>query len=111
MKRAILLTFFLIALVVAGCGGTSSATLSSDDAAVVGSQQITKDQFQSLMDRAQSSYAAQKKPFPSRGARKYNQRRAGGAPSTNQQAESDKEGAWRGIRSPDAKPNAPPEKW
>jgi len=54
-------------LVVAGCGGTSTATLSSNDAAVVGSKQVTKDQFQSLMDRAKTSYVAQKRPFPKPG--------------------------------------------
>ena len=52
MRRLILLTFFLVALLVAGCGGTSTANLSSDDAAVVGSKQITKDQFEQLMGRA-----------------------------------------------------------
>ena len=57
MRRSILLTFCSLALVAAaGCGGTSTATLSSNDAAVVGSQSITKDQFQGLMDRAKASY-------------------------------------------------------
>ena len=52
MRRSILLTLCSLALVAAGCGGTSTAKLRSDDAAVVGSLPVTKAQFQSLMDRA-----------------------------------------------------------
>jgi len=65
MKRPILLAFLSLVFVAAGCGGTSTAKLSSSDAAVVGSLPVTKDQFQSLMDRAKKSYEAQKKPFRS----------------------------------------------
>ena len=63
----------MLALVAAGCGGTSTATLGSDDAAVVGSTPITKDQFQALMDRAEKSYTAQKHPFPKPGTTEYEQ--------------------------------------
>jgi parvulin-like peptidyl-prolyl isomerase len=62
-----------LALVVAGCGGTSSAVLRSDDVAVVGSQHVTKDQFRELMDRAKRSYEAGKQPFPKAGSTQYEQ--------------------------------------
>jgi foldase protein PrsA len=73
MRRSILLALISLVLVVAGCGGTSTATLSSNDAAVVGSKAITKDQFQSLLDRAKTSYVAQKRPFPKPGSTEYEQ--------------------------------------
>ena len=73
MRRSILLTLCSLALVAAGCGGTSTASLSSNDAAVVGSQAITKDEFQGLMDRAKASYDTQKKPFPKPGTTAYEQ--------------------------------------
>jgi parvulin-like peptidyl-prolyl isomerase len=110
MKRLILLTFFLIALVVAGCGGTSSATLSSDDAAVVGSQQITKDEFQSLMERAQASYTAQKKPFPKPGTAEYEQLKGQAVTFLIQQAEFEQEAESMGIKVTDDKVNTYLEK-
>src|SRR6476620_10148900 len=106
MKRLILLTFFLIAFGVAACGGTSTATLSSDDAAVVGSQQITKEEFQSLMDRAQSSYAAQKKPFPKPGSTEYEQLKGQAVTFLIQQAEFEQEAASMGIKCTDDQVNA-----
>jgi parvulin-like peptidyl-prolyl isomerase len=74
MKRRIaLLALTSLALVAAGCGGTSTASLSSNDAAIAGSKEITKDQFQALMDRAKKSYDAQKRPFPKPGTAEYEQ--------------------------------------
>jgi parvulin-like peptidyl-prolyl isomerase len=110
MKRLILLTFFSVALVVAGCGGTSTATLSSDDAAVVGSQQITKEEFQSLMDRAQSSYTAQKKPFPKPGSAEYEQLKGQAVTFLIQQAEFEQEAESMGIKVTDDKVNTYLEK-
>jgi foldase protein PrsA len=73
MKRLIPLAFLSIALAVAGCGGTSTATLGSDDAAIVGSQAITKEELSSLMDRAKKTYDVQKRPFPKPGTAEYEQ--------------------------------------
>jgi foldase protein PrsA len=110
MKRLILLTFFGVALVVAGCGGTSTATLSSDDAAVVGSQQITKEEFQSLMERAQSSYTAQKKAFPKPGSTEYEQLKGQAVTFLIQQAEFEQEAESMGIKVTDDKVNTYLEK-
>jgi foldase protein PrsA len=98
MKRSILLTFLLLVLVAAGCGGTSTATLNSNDAAVVGSMPVTKDQFQSLMDRAKKSYDAQKKPFPQPGTTQYEQLKGQAVTFLIQRKEFEQEADAMGIK-------------
>jgi parvulin-like peptidyl-prolyl isomerase len=100
MKRVILLMGLCVAL-VAGCGGTSSATLGSDDAAVVGSQPITKEQFQDLMGRAEKSYKAQKRPFPKPGSTEYEQLKGQAITYLIQQAEFAQEASNMGIKVSD----------
>src|SRR6266545_4401033 len=73
MRRLLLFVFASAALLAAGCGGTSTASLGSDDVAVVGSQEVTKDQFQTLMARAKKSYDTQKRAFPKPGSTEYEQ--------------------------------------
>ena len=103
MKRALILAFVSLALVVAGCGGTSSTTLGSSDVAVVGSTQVTKDQFKSLMGRAQKSYEAQKRPFPKPGSTEYEQLKGQAIAFLVQRAEFAQEAANRGIKITDSK--------
>jgi foldase protein PrsA len=110
MRRSILLTFCSLALVAAGCGGTSTATLGSNDAAVVGSQSITKDQFQELMDRAKASYDTQKKPFPKPGTTAYEQLKGQAVTYLIQQAEFEQEADAMGIKVTDDKVNTYLEK-
>jgi parvulin-like peptidyl-prolyl isomerase len=98
MKRSILLTFLLLVLLAAGCGGTSTATLNSNDAAVVGSMPVTKDQFQSLMDRAKKSYDAQKKPFPKPGTTEYEQLKGQAITFLIQRKEFEQEADAMGIK-------------
>jgi parvulin-like peptidyl-prolyl isomerase len=105
MKRSILLTFISLALLVAGCGGTSTAVLSSNDAAVVGSKPITKDQFQGLMDRAKKSYDAQKRPFPKPGTTEYEQLKGQAVTFLIQRAEFEQEAEAMGIKITDDKVN------
>jgi parvulin-like peptidyl-prolyl isomerase len=105
MKRPILLAFSLLVLLVAGCGGTSTATLSSSDAAVVGSKPITKDQFQSLMDRAKKSYQSQKRPFPKPGSTEYEQLKGQAVTFLIQRAEFEQEAEGMGINITDDKVN------
>jgi foldase protein PrsA len=72
--RRFVLPLATLALLAAGCGGGGggkTASLGGGDVAVVGGQQITKDQFQALMGRAQKSYAAQKRKFPKAGTSEY----------------------------------------
>jgi len=105
MKRSILLALISLVLVGAGCGGTSTATLSSNDAAVVGSEPITKDQFQSLMDRAKTSYVAQKRPFPKPGSTEYEQLKGQAVTFLIQRAEFAQEADAMGIKITDDKVN------
>ena len=67
------LTFALLsalALVAAGCGGGTKA-VPGDAVAVVGSQTITKAQFNFLLDGAKRTYKARKSPFPKPGTTQY----------------------------------------
>ena len=68
------LTFALLsalALMAAGCGGGGSKAVPGDAVAVVGSQTITKAQFNFLLDGAKRTYAARKSPFPKIGTTQY----------------------------------------
>src|SRR5213080_4155186 len=102
MKRLILLAILSVVLVVAGCGGTSTATLGSDDAAIVGSQAITKEQFRSLMDRAKKSYVSQKRPFPKPGTAEYEQLKGQAVTFLVQRAEYAQEADAMGIKVTDS---------
>jgi parvulin-like peptidyl-prolyl isomerase len=97
MRRFLLFGFASLALLVAACGGTTSASLGSDDVAVVGDQQISKDQFQQLMQRAQKSYVAQKRPFPKAGSAEYEQLKGQAITFLVQQAEIDSEASKLGV--------------
>src|SRR5207245_1752669 len=94
--------FLALAAVAAGCGGTSTATLGSDDAAIVGSQAITKEQFRSLMDRAKKSYDAQKRPFPKPGTTEYEQLKGQAVTFLVQRAEYAQEADAMGIKVTDS---------
>src|SRR5437868_134285 len=67
----------LLALVVlaAGCGGGggsgSAKSVTASDVAVVGSDSITKTQFNDLLAGAKRNYAARKTPFPKAGTSQY----------------------------------------
>lgn len=98
MKRTLLLMVFAVALAVAGCGGTTTASLRSDDAAVVGSEPITKTQFRELMNRAEQSYKANKRPFPKPGSTEYEQLKAQALTYLIQQAEFAQEADIMGIK-------------
>jgi foldase protein PrsA len=101
MKRLAFLVLCSLALVVAGCGGTSSATLNNDDVAVAGSQQVTKEQFTALMNRAKKSYDAQKRPFPKPGSTEYEQLKGQAITFLIQRAEFEQEAKDMGIKITD----------
>jgi parvulin-like peptidyl-prolyl isomerase len=101
MKRAVLFASLALAFVAAGCGGTSTASLGSDDVAVAGSQEITKEQFQALMGRAKTSYDAQKRPFPKPGSAEYEQLKSQAIAFLLQRAEFAQEAEDRGIKITD----------
>jgi parvulin-like peptidyl-prolyl isomerase len=65
----------LFALLFAGCGG-GSASVSSDDVAVVGSTHITQQQFNDLLAVQKASMKASGQPFPAAGSTQYAQLRS-----------------------------------
>jgi parvulin-like peptidyl-prolyl isomerase len=102
MKRLAFLALCSLALVAAGCGGSSSATLNNDDVAVAGSQPITKAQFTALMNRAKKSYDAQKRPFPKPGSTEYEQLKGQAITFLIQRAEFEQEAKDLGIKITDS---------
>jgi len=101
MKRLILLVFTSLALVVAGCGGGSTASLGSSDVAVVGEQHVTKQQFQDLMVRAEKSYKQSKRPFPKAGSAEYEQLKGQAVGFLLRRAEYEQKAADLGIHVTD----------
>lgn len=111
MRRLVLLGFASLAFLAAACGGTTSAPLGSGDVAVVGDQQISKDQFHQLMDRAQKSYEAQKRPFPKPGSTEYEQLKGQAITFLVQQAEVESQAKKLGIDISDSKVNQEIERY
>jgi len=103
MRRLVLFGFASLALLAAGCGGTSTAPLGSGDVAVVGGQQISKEQFQQLMARAQKSYDAQKRAFPKAGSAEYEQLKGQAITFLVQQAEVEEQAKKLGVDISDDK--------
>jgi parvulin-like peptidyl-prolyl isomerase len=75
MKLLRLLTLPVLlaaALLVAGCGGGGGAkSVPANAVAVVGSDTITKTQFNNLLEGAKRTYKARKTPFPKAGTAQY----------------------------------------
>jgi parvulin-like peptidyl-prolyl isomerase len=103
MTRLAFLALTTLALVAAGCGGTSTAALGPDDVAVVGSQEVTKEQFQAIMARGKQSYDAQKRPFPKPGTAEYEQLKGQAVTFLIQRAEFAQEAENLGIEITDEK--------
>lgn len=103
MRRPLLIAVFSLALVAAGCGGSTTANLGADDVAVVGSKQVTKVQFQELMARAKKSYDTQKRAFPKPGSTEYEQLKGQAITFLVQQAEVEEQAESMGIEVSDAK--------
>jgi parvulin-like peptidyl-prolyl isomerase len=100
MIRLALLALTTLALVAAGCGGTSTAAIGPDDVAVVGSEKVTKEQFQAIMGpegRARKSYEAQKRPFPKPGTTEYEQLKGQAITLLIQRAEFEQEAEDFGV--------------
>ena len=92
----------LVAALVAGCGGGSSAKLGPDDVAVVGSDHVTKTQFDNLMAEAKASYAEQGRSFPKQGTTEYQSVQAQAVSLLVQQAARETKAASMGIEVGDA---------
>ncbi len=103
MRRLVLFGFASLALLAAACGGTSTANLGSDDVAVAGDQQISKEQFQQLMARAKKSYDQQKRAFPKAGTAEYEQLKGQAITFLVQQSEVDEQAKNLGVDVSDEK--------
>jgi parvulin-like peptidyl-prolyl isomerase len=103
MTRLAFLALTTLALVAAGCGGASTAALGPDDVAVVGSQEVTKEQFQAIMARGKKSYDAQKRPFPKPGTAEYEQLKGQAVTFLIQRAEFAQEAENLGVEITDEK--------
>jgi parvulin-like peptidyl-prolyl isomerase len=96
--RRFVLPVACVALLAAGCGsGGGSASLEQEDVAVVGGQHITKEQFRTLLARAEKSYDAQKRKFPKPGTREYENLKGQGVDFLVQRAELEDEADSMGI--------------
>ena len=68
----LLLAVLTVPAVAAGCGGDDGGkSLSRDSIAVVGDQEIAKEEFDALLTQAKKSYEAQKREFPKAGTPEY----------------------------------------
>src|SRR4051794_22392479 len=63
----------LALVVLPACGGSSSSSngVSSGSVAKCADKDITQDQLNDILDRAKTSYTAQKRPFPKPGSAEY----------------------------------------
>src|SRR3954466_10059626 len=74
MKRpAFLLPILAVCALVAGCGGGGGASLKSDDVVVVGSEHVSKSDYDALIAQAKKSFAQQNRKFPKQGTPDYEQ--------------------------------------
>ena len=72
MRRRIPVLFIaVLVLGLAACGGGGTKKVPDDAVAVVGDIEISKPQFDQLMDQAKRSYKQQKREFPKAGTPEY----------------------------------------
>jgi parvulin-like peptidyl-prolyl isomerase len=69
--RILLVPLAALALGIAGCGGGSDE-VPADAIAVVGGKQITRAEFDALINRTKTAYKNAKRPFPKQGTPEYN---------------------------------------
>jgi foldase protein PrsA len=106
MRKSLVL-IILAAGLLAGCGGGGgSAKLSSDDVAVVGSEHISLDDLNTLLNRAKIAYKAQGQKFPKEGTTNYQAIRDNVLTLLVDQAELDQKAASMGIKVTDAEIDA-----
>jgi len=105
MNRSRLLAVFAVAIaagaLAAGCG-SQRQSVGADDVAVVGDQQISKAQFDRLMNQAKKNYVAQHQPWPSPGTTQYEAIRKQAMQFLVQRAEFEQKASDLGIKVTDS---------
>ena len=99
MQKHILRLSFLLAgaALLAACGGSSGASLSGSDVAVVGNQHITQAQFAAMMVQAKRAFALNGRSFPKEGTTAFVTVRSQVVNLLVQQAEEEQKAAAEGI--------------
>jgi peptidyl-prolyl cis-trans isomerase C len=99
-KTTFPLLLVLVAALLAGCGGSSGASLKSDDVATVGKVHISKAAFAALLVQAKKSYASQTPPkaFPKPGTADYETIKGQAVALLVQQAEREQKADSLGIK-------------
>ena len=95
--RTLLPLALLVALFAAACGG-SSTKVPGDAVAKVGSDKITKAEFDAVIGRARKGYKSQKRPFPAAGTPEYQQIKQSAMQFLVQRAELEQKASDYGIK-------------
>jgi len=101
LRPLLILTAAALALVAAGCGGSSS-TVPNDAVAVVNGQPISKSSLDQLLTQAKVTYKNQKRPFPKAGSAEYQALQSQAITFLVQRAEFAQEANKMGIKVTDA---------
>jgi hypothetical protein len=98
MKKTFLFPIVLVAALLAGCGGGGSASLKSEDVAVVGKIHVTKTAYDALLAQAQRSFQQQGRAFPKQGTSEYQTVKGQAVTLLVQQAETESKAGSLGIK-------------
>jgi hypothetical protein len=98
MKKTFLFPIVLVAALLAGCGGGSSASLKSEDVAVVGKIHVTKTAYDALLAQAKRSFQQQGRAFPKQGTSEYQTVKGQAVTLLVQQAETESKAGSLGIK-------------
>jgi foldase protein PrsA len=101
MRKSFVL-IILAAVLLAGCGGGSSAKLSPSDVAVVGSEHVSLTDLNNTLNRAKIAYKQQGQAFPKQGTTNYQAVRDNVVTLLVEQAELDQKAAAMGIKVTEA---------
>lgn len=91
----------LSATLLAGCGGTKVAKLTSDDVAVAGPAHITKASYNELIKESKAYYGSQKRIFPKAGSTEFQTIKNQAISQLVQAAERENEATKMGVKVTD----------
>ena len=95
------LPILLVAALLAGCGGSSTASLNTNDIAVVGSVHVNKTSYDALIAQAKRSFVSQGRKFPAQGTADFATVKGQAVTLLVQQAEREAKAGSLGIKITD----------